>query len=212
MASDIQKATTTPTTSSGEDRDPLQLDIDETKSKAIERLGGGISREPIPADVDRKNIYLLMMKIGATGELPSRKELKDAMLNDFWSDLYWKNPLVPSQIPFSIIIREFKTYAVQNSHDRKGNNQGEIIRQFNEWIQRPKVIGDLVNLRNELYPELKPKEIAETSDEKPVEKYSDAELKDELQKAKAAKEKFPIPFVDVWITRLSDEIEKRRNE
>ncbi|MDZ7802382.1 hypothetical protein [Thiohalophilus sp.] len=188
-STELQKATTTQTTSSTK-----QLALVETKAQAIQRFGGLKTAEPIPATQDRKNLYLLFMKIGATGELPSRKELKDAMLNDFWLDLYWKNPIVPAQIPFAVIIREFKTYAVQNSHERKGNNQGEIIRQFNQWIQRPKVLEDLVHLRNELFPELKPKELQATTEEKPIEKWQDSELKEELEKARKQKELLPIPY------------------
>lgn len=204
-STELQKATNTPTTSSIKQLAPV-----ETKAQAIARLGGLKTVEPVPADQDRKNLYLLFMKIGATGELPSRKELKDAMLNDFWLDLYWKNPIVPSQIPFSIIIREFKTYAVQNTHERKGNNQGEIIRQFNKWIQRPGTLEDLTHLRNELFPELKPKELAERTEEKPLEKWQDSELKEALEKARYHKNKFPIPYLDKWIGKLETEIEKRK--
>ena len=208
-STELQKATTTPTTSS---TDVPQLAESETKAAAVERLGGLVSVEPLPPTQARKNLYLLMMKIGATGELPSRKELKDAMLNDFWLDLYWKNPKVPTQIPFSVIIREFKTYAVQHTHERKGNNQGEIIRQFNAWIQRPKVLADLVNLRNKLYPHLKPKELAEQTEEKPVEKWQDAELKEALEKARDQKKKFPIPYLEQWINKLETEIETRNSK
>lgn len=208
-STELQKATNTQTTSSTE---LPQLAPGETKAAAVGRLGGLISKEPIPADQDRKSLYLLMMKIGATGELPSRKDLKDAMLNDFWLDLYWKNPMVPNQIPFSVIIREFKTYAVQNSHDRKGNNQGEIIRQFNEWIQRPKVLEDLVHLRNELYPELKPKELAENSEGKTLQQYTWHELKMEQDKAWNEYEKFELALIRIWIGKLEAEIERRNEE
>lgn len=205
-STELQKATTTRTTSLTK-----QLALVETKAQAIERFGGMKTMEPIPADKDRKNLYLLFMKIGATGELPSRKELKDAMLNDFWLDLYWKNPIVPAQIPFAVIIREFKTYAVQNSHERKGNNQGEITRQFNNWIRRPKVLEDLVHLRNELFPELKPKELQASTEEKPIQKWQDSELTEALEKARKQKEQFPIPFMDRWITKLETEIEQRKS-
>jgi hypothetical protein len=114
---------------------------------------------PVASETACKLLYKLFMKIGATNELPTDYDDALSMLADFWKDMYLKNPLCPDHIPFTIIISAFTTYAVQNSRERRGNNQAAIISQFNEWISHPATKHALIAKKHELYPSSKPAQL-----------------------------------------------------
>ena len=171
-----------------------------------EIVGGQL--KAIPHEEDRKMLYLLFMKIGATSELPSNNQLKDQMLNDFWVTLYLKNNLVPGNIPYNIIIELFTLDMVQGTIERKGNNQAAICKAFNEWVVRQDVRERLINERDLRFPDRKPIQIAESSS-KPVSlsDYSLEELKTKIQKLKTFK---GLKSVDLMIEEMESEIQSRK--
>ncbi len=174
-------------------------------SEKSDIVGGQL--KAIPHEEDRKLLYLLFMKIGATSELPSNNQLKDQMLNDFWVTMYLKNNLVPGDIPYSIIIELFTMDMVQGVIDRKGNNQAAICKAFNEWIVRQDVRERLINERDVRYPYSKPPQIAKSSKE-PVSlsEYSVEELRTKIQKLKTFA---GLKSVDLMIEEMENEIDQR---
>jgi hypothetical protein len=157
----------------------------------------------------------LYLKIGATSELPvvidknhQRGIAKRfAYFIDLYKTMYLMNPIVPAHIPFEIVMESFIRYAVQNADRRKGNNQSAILQQFNEWIKQKGVKHQLVALRDERYPDKKPKQLSPGLQRKPIQKFSEMELeiginqlKDVAKFSQAAKE---------LMNEYQEELEKR---
>lgn len=163
--------------------------------------------QALPESGARRRLYLLHMKIGATGELPQKEEVQISYLNDFWSTIYLKNSFCPGDIPFHIILDEFTTAIVQGSVTRKGNNQAAICQAFNEWISRDKVRHRLYQLRDAAYPAQKPKQMAQTATPETVRDYSDEEIQSKLS---AIRPMAGIKMVDQMIEELECEVERRR--
>lgn len=166
---------------------------------------GGLVRA-VPEREATNLLYRLFMKIGATGELPEENALARSFLNDFWIDLYFKNNLVPDDIPFGIVIHEFTTALVQGRVGRKGNNQAAICEAFNDWITREKVRHRLYQLRDEAYPAQKPKQVPQQATAETVRDYSDEELR---RKLAAIRHMSGIKMVDEMIAELEAEIGRR---
>lgn len=162
--------------------------------------------QAIPQRYARKQLYLMLMKIGATGELPQENDLRISFLNDFWNTLYLKNNYCPEDIPFNIIISEFTTALVQGAADRKGNNQAAICQAFNEWISREKVRHRLYQLRDQAYPDSKPKQVAQRATPETVKDYSDEELGKKLKSLQPFSD---LNMVSLMITEIEKEIDRR---
>lgn len=160
----------------------------------------------IPETEARQVIYMMLVKIGATGELPQEKQLRVSFINDFWRVMYFANNYCPGDIPFGIIMDSFTTAMVQGVVERKGNNQAAICQAFNKWITRDDVRHKLYQIRDEMYPEGKPKQIAKNATPETVADYSDEEL---LQKIAQIKPMSGIKMVDQMILKLEEEADKR---
>jgi hypothetical protein len=148
------------------------------------------------------------MKIGAVSELPNDDKLAEVYLNDFWNDLFYKNPLVPLDIPFDIIIDSFTFDVVQGKIERKGNNQAAIIQCFNGWIRSDTTRNNLYAIRNAKYP-TRNKILKAENKKKELKDYTDTELKEEYLKALSIKEKIDLDFIDVWINKIKYEMNER---
>ncbi len=164
---------------------------------------------PVPETKATDMLYILFMKIGAIKELPSNERMKESYLNDFWLDLYYNNHLCPGDIPFHIVIKSFTTSMVQGVIDRKGNNQAAICQAFNRWVVRSDVRNRLYQLRDEMYPEGKPKQITEQATQESITDYSDEEL---LEKIEQIKPMAGIKMADEMIKRLEKENKRRINK
>lgn len=164
--------------------------------------------KPVPEREATNLLYRLLMKIGATGELPEENHLARSFLNDFWIDLYFSNNHVPDDIPFGIMFHEFTTALVQGRVSRKGNNQAAICEAFNNWITREKVRHRLYQLRDEAYPAQKPKQVAETATPERLEDFSDEKLKKRLESLKPMA---GVGMVDQMISEYEKEIDRRKN-
>lgn len=191
----------------------VEVPADYSRGKAIQYTntqsdvrGGTI--DPIPQSEARRQLYLLHMKIGGTGELPEDDELRQSFLNDFWKTIYFHNHLCPADIPFSIIMDQFTRAMVLGVIQRKGNNQAAICAAFNEWISRPDVRHKLYQVRDQMYPEGKPKQIPQTATPETVKDYTDEELH---QKLSAIQPMAGIKMVDAMIQELEGEIERRQS-
>lgn len=177
-----------------------------SRSKAIQVARKAGVTHPVPHEDATGMIYLMFMKIGGTKELPSNENLKDSYLNDFWLDFYFNNHLCPADIPFHILIKEFTTAMVQGRIERKGNNQGAICEAFNKWVTREDVRNKLYQKRDQMYPELKPKQIPKRATEETVQDYSDLEI---VKKYYDIKPMAGIAMVDAMIKELQKEISRR---
>lgn len=164
--------------------------------------------DPVPQSDARQQLYLMLMKIGATSELPQEKNLRVSFLNDFWSTIYLKNNYCPGDIPFHIILTEFTTAIVQGSADRKGNNQAAICQAFNKWISQDKVRHRLYQLRDEAYPAQKPKQVAQNATPETVRDYSNEKLQKRLQSLRPMA---GVGMVDQMIGEYEREIKRRSN-
>lgn len=160
----------------------------------------------IPQKDARQQLYLMLMKIGATGELPQDEMLRVSFLNDFWSTLYLRNDICPGDIPFGIILSEFTTALVQGVADRKGNNQAAICQAFNNWVKREDVRNRLYLLRDRAYPDQKPKQVPEKATQASIRDCTDEDLSNKL---KSIKPMAGIKMVDKMICELESEINRR---
>lgn len=210
ITSDERKETSTSISSRAERS--LEVPVNLSRAKALQYInthsearGGEILG--VPEKEASNMLYRLFMKIGATSELPEDSNLARAFLNDFWTDLYLKNNLVPGDIPFGIIISEFTTAMVQGRIERKGNNQAAICGAFNKWISQQDVRNRLYQVRDRAYPEQKPKQVAENATTQPtVADYSDEELLENLENIKKMA---GIKTADQMIEELEAEVERR---
>lgn len=189
----------------------VEVPADYSRERALrfakdhaEIKGGAI--DPLPEPEARVELYKLHMKIGASGELPADKNLRESFLNDFWVTLYLRNNLCPVDIPFGIIIREFTTAMVQGVIDRKGNNQAALCQAFNKWIIRQETRNMLYQKRDQMYPNRKPKQVAANATPETIEDYTDEELK---QKITAIEPMEGIKMVDMMLGKLRAEKKRR---
>lgn len=159
-----------------------------------------------PDTTATKLMYRLFMKIGATGELPSKGDQAASFLNDFWMDLYLSNHLCPEDIPFPIIIREFTTAMVQGAVERKGNNQAAICQAFNDWISRETVRHRLYQIRDSRYPDKAPRQVTEKATQPTVADYSVKEL---LSRHHAIRPMKGIGMADMMLRELETEFCRR---
>lgn len=162
---------------------------------------------PIPQSGARKMMYMMLMKIGATGELPQRKNLQVSFLNDFWRVMYFENNYCPGDIPFPIIMDSFTTAMVQGTISRKGNNQAAICQAFNKWITREDVRHRLYQKRDEMYPNAKPKQITKNATPETIQDYSDEELKQKIKDIEPMAG--GVRIVDEMLEKLNEEVERR---
>ena len=149
---------------------------------------------------------MMLVRIGATGELPQQKELRESFINDFWRVMYIENNYCPGDIPFPIIMDGFTTAMVQGIIERKGNNQAAICQAFNQWVTREQVRHRLYQKRDEMYPNQKPKQLTKNATPETVADYSDEELLDKFEKIHPMK---GIGLVDLMLDELQKEIMKR---
>lgn len=168
-------------------------------------VGKRVEAYPAPAAI--AHLQMLHTKIGADGDLPDDYDERTSWLADLWQTMYLKNNLVPGDIPFPIIIREFTTAMVQGRAERKGNNQAALCQAFNQWISQQNVRNRLYELRDQVYPENKPKQIEENATEPTIADYSDEVLK---QKLEAIKPMAGLKTADMMIAELEEEIERRK--
>lgn len=119
--------------------------------------------DPYPETDTVKALYELYVKIGAREELPSDNEGKEGFLSGLWIDIFFKNNLVPADIPADIVISEFSRALVTGVADRKGNNMSAIITAFNKWVVRKEVRQRLYEKRDHYYPGQKPKALPKAS-------------------------------------------------
>lgn len=162
---------------------------------------------PVPHKTDRADLYKLYMKIGAISELPENPQQEDSYLNDMWRTMYLRNHLCPADIPFDLIMDEFTLAMVQGTIKRKGNNQAAIVSAFNNWITRPDVRHRLYQVRDQMYPDNRPKQLAKDATPETVADYTDEELQ---QKLASIKPMAGLLMVDQMIEELEAEMERRR--
>jgi len=160
----------------------------------------------VPGEPARRKLAMMYVKMGAKAEVPGSTNEKIAFLNDFWRTIYFTNNLCPVDIPFSILMDEFVLALAHGVIDRKGNNQVAICNAFNEWVIRPDVRNRLYQKRDEIYPEKKPKQIAESATPETTEDYTDEEI---IQKYNAIKPMAGIGMVDHMLRELKKHIDSR---
>ena len=183
----------------------VEVPQDYSRQKAIQlakRNGGNA----IPQSGARQIIFMMLVKLGATSELPQKKEYREGFLNDFWRVMYFENNYCPGDIPFPIIMDAFVTAVVQGRADRKGNNQAAICQAFNKWVTRDDVRHKLYQKRDQMYPHKKPKQLAKNATPETIRDYSDEELRKKLTDIKPMA---GIAMVDRMIQELEGEIERR---
>ena len=129
-----------------------------SRQKAIKKAKDKGGRA-IPEKEARINLYMMFVKIGATGEVPQENDLRVSFMNDFWRVIYLENNFCPGDIPFPIIMEEFTKAMIHGIAERKGNNQAAICQAFNKWITREDVRTKLYQKRDAMYPHKKPKQI-----------------------------------------------------
>lgn len=133
-----------------------------SRGKALQYLK---NREAKHAKAHKNTInkmYELYLRIGATGELPDTVKHTEYFLSDFWCKMYLENNLVPSDIPFDVVIDVFSGALMRGEAHRKGNNQAAICEAFNDWVTKPDVRNRLYAERDRQYPSNKPKQIEQT--------------------------------------------------
>ena len=118
---------------------------------------------PIPDKNGVNKLYTMYLRIGGLNELPSESKPIDAFLKDFWLYLYFENRYIPVDIPFDVLMHEFTKSLIHGDAQRKGNNQAEICRAMNNWVQNPDVRAKLYQVRDRFYPSQKPKQIEKKS-------------------------------------------------
>lgn len=160
----------------------------------------------IPETEARQVIYMMLVKIGATSELPQDKQLRVSFINDFWRVMYFKNNYCPGDIPFGIIMDSFTTAMVQGIVERKGNNQAAITQAFNKWVTRDDTRAKLYQKRDEMYPKKKPKRLEKNASPETISDYSDEELMEKFNNIQPMK---GLKLVDIMLDELKKEIKKR---
>lgn len=170
-------------------------------------VGKTVEAYPAPGAIAK--LQMLHTKIGADGDLPDDYDERTSWLADLWQTMYLKNNLAPGDIPFPIIIREFTTAMVQGRAERKGNNQAALCQAFNQWISQQNVRNRLYQLRDQAYPEKKPKQITEQATEPTLGDYSLEELR--AKRAIIAKME-GIKTADAMIEELDKEINRREQQ
>jgi|GEM_PF-1338725 len=141
---------------------------------------------PTPERNAVDSLYQMYLRIGGIKELPSDNEAIDFYLKDFWKFLYLENKYVPVDIPFDVLIKEFIKALVHGEAERKGNNQAELCRAMNKWVQDPDVRNKLYQTRDIVYSKQKPKQIPKKSFKSGsfYENQTNREIKEMYQKIK----------------------------